>query len=211
MAKVGRKSVATERRAQILEAFQRCATRNGLEKTSLREVARQAGIPVSNLHHYFENRDEMVCELVRKNVERLVEDLEAELRSVQDPQAKIEKFLGLMFGPKTQKLEIGSLFYDCWSLAHRSETVREVFQAQIRGHRASLTETLRASPEFSGVSKADLREIANILLALLEGTYYLLDMDGAHVSPKRMARLTQRFLLLYAEDHSQRQSGGKGR
>lgn len=213
MAKVGRKSVAAERREQILEAFQRCAVRSGLEKTPLREVAREAEIPVSNLHHYFRDRDEMVCELVRKIVDRIIEQLTAEVQDVEDPQAKLERCLDFVFGPKTLELEYGSLYYDCWSLAHRSETVRRVFQEQIHAHRENFFETLGGTKEFSSVSKTDLREIANILIALLEGAYYLLDMDGRHVSPKRMAHLTQRFLLLYAADQHQRetQPGGKGR
>lgn len=213
MRKVGRKSVAAERRAQILDAFQRCAVRKGVEGTSLREVAREAGIPVSNLHHYFENRDEMVCELVRRLVDRLMEELEAQLRDLQDPERRIKSLLEMMFGPETQRLDFGALFYDCWSLAHRSETVRQVFQTQIREHRARFIGALRAAPEFSGVSKGDLREIANILIALVEGAYYLLDMDGANVSPKRMARLTRDFLRLYAADRDREktQTGGKGR
>ena len=38
------------------------------------------------------------------------------------------------------------------------------------------------------------------MLALVEGTFYILDMDGDNVSPKRMARITTRLLELYAQE-----------
>ena len=53
---------------------------------------------------------------------------------------------------------------------------------------------------FGALSKAEMREIANIMLALVEGTFYILDMDAENVSPKRMARITRRFLELYAKE-----------
>jgi hypothetical protein len=46
------------------------------------------------------------------------------------------------------------------------------------------------------------------MIALVEGTFYVLDMDGENVSPRRMARITQRFLELYAEE-KMREKGTK--
>ena len=61
---------------------------------------------------------------------------------------------------------------------------------------------------FGAISRAEMKEIANIMLALVEGTFYILDMDGENVSPRRMARITRRFLELYAEEKA-REKGAK--
>ena len=61
-------------------------------------------------------------------------------------------------------------------------------------------EGLRDADGFSALSKAEAQEIANIMIALVEGSFYILDMDGENVSPRRMARITRRFLELYAEE-----------
>ena len=200
MARRGRKSIAGERRAQILDAFRSCAVRSGLEKASLREVAEEAGLPVSNLHHFFKNRDEMVSELEKRIIGGIIEDLDVEFREQGDPQKRFGRIVEFLFSPKAQKLEDGSLYYDFWSLAHRSASLRRTFRNQIRDQRQRFLEEFRQADGFGALSRAEMKEIANIMLALVEGTFYILDMDGENVSPKRMARITTRFFELYAEE-----------
>jgi AcrR family transcriptional regulator len=208
MAKRGRKSIAEERRAQILDAFHACAVRSGLEKASLREVAGEVGLPVSNLHHFFENRDEMVSELERRIIGGVIQDFDAEFRDEEDPQRRFRKIIDFLFSPRAQKLEDGSLYYDFWSMAHRSKTLRRTLRDQIREQRELFVEELLRADGFSAVSKPEMKEIANIMIALVEGTFYVLDMDGENVSPRRMARITRRFLELYAEE-KMREKGTK--
>jgi AcrR family transcriptional regulator len=200
LARRGRKSIAGERRAQILDAFRACAVRSGLEKASLREVAEEAGLPVSNLHHFFKDRDEMVSELEKRIIGGIIEDLDVELRDERDPQRRFRQTVEFLFSPRAQKLEDGSLYYDFWSLAHRSARLRRTLQKQIRDQRERFVEELLEAEGFGAISRAELTEIANIMLALVEGTFYILDMDGENVSPKRMARITARFLELFAEE-----------
>lgn len=207
MAKRGRKSIAKERRAQILDALHRCAVRSGLEKASLREVAEEAGLPVSNLHHYFKNRDEMVSELVKQIMGRIIDTLKAEVQDLGDSETRLNKIFEFLFSPKAQKLEDGSLYYDFWSLAHRSKTIRQTFQNQIRDQRETIFEVLLETSNTSKLSQADKKEMANIILALVEGTFVILDMDGENVSPNKMARMTTRFLELYAEEQLQEKAG----
>ncbi|MGD0946863.1 MAG: TetR/AcrR family transcriptional regulator [Candidatus Binatia bacterium] len=200
MAKRGRKSIAAERRGQILDAFHICAVRKGLEIASLREVAEEAGVPVSNLHHFFKNRDEMVSELVKRIVGGIVANLRAEVRHSEDSKRRLKRIFEFLLGSRGQKLEDGSLYYDLWSLAHRSQTVRQTFQHLIRDQRETFFEMLVGTSDIVKLSKTEKKEIANIIIALMEGTFYVLDMDGANVCPKRMAHLTRRFLELYAAE-----------
>jgi len=206
MAQRGRKSIANERRAQILDAFHICSVRKGLERASLREVAEEAGLPVSNLHHFFKNRDEMVNALVKRIVGGIIDDLKAELQAESDPRKRFRKGIDSLFSPNVQKLEDGSLYYDSWSLAHRSETVRKTFREQIRNQRSTIADILRETPKFKNLSETDMEDIANIMISLVEGAFYILDMDGENVSPKRMARLTRRFLELYADERVQKRN-----
>jgi len=200
MAKRGRKSIAAERRAQILDAFHICAVRKGLERASLREVAEEAGVPVSNLHHFFKNRDEMVSELVKRILGGMLADLRAEVRHSEDPQRRLEHISEFLFSSLTQPLGDGSLYYDLYSLAHRSQTVRQTFRELIRDQRETFFEMLVGTSDISRLSKTEQKDVANIIIALVEGTFYLLYMDGSNVHSKRMAHLTQRFLELYAEE-----------
>lgn len=61
---MGRKSVRTERRAEILTAFAALANERGLHNCSLRAIAENVGVTMPLLLHHFSSRDEMVAELI---------------------------------------------------------------------------------------------------------------------------------------------------
>ncbi|MEM8885439.1 MAG: TetR/AcrR family transcriptional regulator [Planctomycetota bacterium] len=65
-----RKSLAVERRAQILDAFTRCVATHGLEGTSLEQIAREAGVKRSILRHYVGNREDLIHALAERVAER---------------------------------------------------------------------------------------------------------------------------------------------
>ena len=65
---MGRKSLATERREEILDAFERCVVKYGLEGSSLEQIADEAGMKRSIIRHYIGNRDELVDQLVERAV-----------------------------------------------------------------------------------------------------------------------------------------------
>ncbi len=198
--KRGRKSIAEEKRAEILNAFYNCAVRHGLEKASLRVVAEEVGTPVSVLLHYFKNRDEMISELVRKRTNEILDTLKAEIQQVKDPEARFENIIDFFFSPKTQRLEGKSLYYDSCSSAHRSKTVRQTFKTQICEQRKKFMEILVETSDFSNLPEADRIDITNLVIALVEGTFYLLDMDGENVSLKGMSEILKRFMELYAKE-----------
>jgi AcrR family transcriptional regulator len=63
---MGRKSLALERREEILDAFARCILKYGLEGSTLERIAEEAGMKRSILRHYLGNRDELVESLIER-------------------------------------------------------------------------------------------------------------------------------------------------
>jgi AcrR family transcriptional regulator len=62
---MGRKSLADERREEILAAFERCIGRYGLD-VSLEQIADEAGLQRPLIRHYIGNRDELVDQLIER-------------------------------------------------------------------------------------------------------------------------------------------------
>ncbi len=57
---MGRKSLANERREQILDAFEVCLRQCGLEGSSLEKIATEAGVKRAIIRHYIGNRDDLI-------------------------------------------------------------------------------------------------------------------------------------------------------
>ena len=67
---MGRPNLTEVRTAEILDAFERCVARFGLEGSSLERVAEEAGMKRSILRHYIGNRDEMIVALAERVVSK---------------------------------------------------------------------------------------------------------------------------------------------
>jgi AcrR family transcriptional regulator len=65
---MGRKSLADERREEILAAFERCIGRYGID-VPLEQIADEAGVQRSLIRHYLGNRDELVDQVIARIAE----------------------------------------------------------------------------------------------------------------------------------------------
>ncbi|MEL6407847.1 MAG: TetR family transcriptional regulator [Chloroflexota bacterium] len=85
---MGRKSLKVERKAQILDAFERCIVQYGLEGTSLKQVADEADVKRSIIRHYIGNRDDLVDALIERIVRTYQKQLLELDASAEDMPAK---------------------------------------------------------------------------------------------------------------------------
>lgn len=76
---MGRPSMSEQRRIEIGRALQACMIRNGsYESTSVKDIAQEAGVATSLVHHYFVGKDEiliMMAEIELLSVSNTLEDL----------------------------------------------------------------------------------------------------------------------------------------
>lgn len=65
---MARKSVKAQRSKEILDAFERCISKWGLDGASLERIASESGIKRPALRHFIGNRDELIVALVKSMV-----------------------------------------------------------------------------------------------------------------------------------------------
>lgn len=90
---MGRPSQKDQRTREILDAFERCLPRYGLEGSTLERVAEEAGVQRTIIRHYIGNRAELLEALVRRYLERSRGSLEAflaELPRTQRARSAVE-------------------------------------------------------------------------------------------------------------------------
>ncbi|GEO01303.1 hypothetical protein NSE01_31350 [Novosphingobium sediminis] len=117
---MGRPRVGEERREQILKAFETCVVRKGLAKTTLADVAEEAGQPRPLVRYFIGNREAMVTALI----DRLLERGEAQLRKLPrggTAEQAIDVLLDQVFADETSNIVIMEL----WHLSLRDHALRE--------------------------------------------------------------------------------------
>ena len=65
------KTLKTDTRKRILEVSKRLFLKKGFRETTTRDIARDAGINLSNLYHYFASKDELFHQLVKPATDAL--------------------------------------------------------------------------------------------------------------------------------------------
>lgn len=116
---MARPRIGAERREEILVAFEACVARKGLAKTTLVDVAEQAGQPRPLVRYFIGNRDAMVTALI----DRLLERGEAQFRRLpigSTAEQAIDFVLDQVFADKTANIVIMEL----WHLSLRDASLR---------------------------------------------------------------------------------------
>lgn len=156
------------RREQIEEAALQSVLKHGFPGSSLRVVAKEAKVPLSILHYYFKDKDE----LMHSVVQRLFEDGFARLKEVRaherDPLRRIEALLEEYVMRTTDHWRSTIAIIEYWAACVREGTVDRFYT---RLH-FSLRDLLGEALQEAGAPDAD--GLALALLGMMVGyaTFY---------------------------------------
>lgn len=96
---MGRKSLAVERKSQIIQALAELIRESGYEATTLELVAQKAGVQRTLIRHYFGNRDQLIATALEQITENYRRDYLA-LTNRLPGNASIPVLLEYLFGGK---------------------------------------------------------------------------------------------------------------
>ena len=162
-----RRNLSAERQAEILEAFKRCIVEHGLEKSSMRIVAAEAGVSQPLLAHHFGSRAGLVEALVRQVVDEYDDALEMALERLNE-EGGAEVLLEYLFGGPYSKASEGGdvLFAELEVAATRDSAISmQLGNAYARYQRILASHLRKTYPQ---ASPASCRRVAYGLVCLAE-------------------------------------------
>ena len=117
--------------AAILDAAYRCLARHGYAAVSMRQIAREAGVALSQLHYYFRSKEHLLIEVMRRTTEQHVREMAGWLAH-QAPERRLYGLLSMVRARLRKDPGWFRLLFDCVSLAFRDaearNQLRRVFQ-----------------------------------------------------------------------------------
>jgi len=150
---MGRPSLADVRRPQILQAYQTCLVRFGIEGATLDRVAEEAGVTRGLVRHYLGNRDDVLRALgehVRDRYSAWLQDLVAAHASPERLDALLDALItdemppdlyqvvSELFWVATRDAEIAAMLHDVYTEFERTldaELAAALPEADIRARR----------------------------------------------------------------------------
>jgi AcrR family transcriptional regulator len=165
-----RVSRGDRRRARILAAFHDCIIDKGYAKTTLRDVAKAAGISASHLLYYFPGKDsilEYYFEDVALKIAGRIESFRA-----AEPLPQIDLLSDLFFAGKgITRSEIGFML-ECFGVAVHDKKLRKEKKKLDRFCKAYLAELFSQLPSGSGKAQQHAEIAYAILIGLRTAAYF---------------------------------------
>ncbi|MCH8257996.1 MAG: TetR/AcrR family transcriptional regulator [Proteobacteria bacterium] len=152
-----------KRRARILAAFHDCIISKGYAKTTLRDVARTAGMTASHLLYYFSGKDTLLEHYFDNVAQTIVKRIKSFV--TEEPERQFELLADLFFAGKgITRSEIGFML-ECFGVAVHDSQLRDQKTELDRFCKTYLSELFEQSP--CGPSRAGA--YAEISYAMLIG------------------------------------------
>lgn len=124
-----RKKVQKEKRRQILEALDTCLLEKPYLKTSIKDIARAAGVNHGVMHYYFKSKDDILLHYIDFTIDKYnavySEWFESISKTGMDEKEMIEEALKMMIGKITLNADLSRIFIEIWEIAVYNKKVRE--------------------------------------------------------------------------------------
>ncbi len=185
----------------VLAAGARVIARDGYGNATIRQVAREAGMSLAGLYHYFSSKEELLFLIQHHTFGAILERLEERLDGILEPRRRLsvmvanhlEHFLARMDDLRVCARELESLS------GHFFEQV-EAFRRRYFGITLEIVESISRE---TGGSRAEPRLATLYLFGMLNWIYmWYPDTDG--VSGEEM---TEQLLALFLEGYLPREEG----
>jgi TetR/AcrR family transcriptional repressor of uid operon len=155
------KSSASPKREQVLDAAEACFVRNGFDRATMQDIAREAAMSAANIYRYFESKEAVVIGLAERERERgavLVGDLERTGDCRAALLGVIQRYIAEV------SREVAVLRVDLWSEATRNPAIAAMV-TQSEGHaRDWFVDTLAALATSPDCDAARLYDAINPLM-----------------------------------------------
>lgn len=158
-----------EKKIQILEALNQCLQKKPFDKTSIKDIARTAGVNHGLLHYYFKNKEDILTQYIQYVIDHyksMFNDWLILIESQRLSEKKlIEEFFDFMNARITLNKKLSKVFIEIWEIAAYNPNIRTILQQAYKEWIDVLSEMLKTVAK----DPADSRQISVATIAFLEG------------------------------------------
>lgn len=177
---MGRKNIGDQRRSEIIISFYEVSRSLGLENASIAKLAQHMGISKGLVLHYFKNREELLLGLNEYILEQHLRVMVSEDIGKMDCKEHVIHFIENLFTRAWNTYFDDGVFYSCYALVYRVPEFKESFKSYLIELHEVLYKKLEEAVAFDVIVATDLKELTEVIFALIDGAYYYLGMYNEH-------------------------------
>jgi AcrR family transcriptional regulator len=180
---------------QILAAASRAIQQRGFANTRIADIAREAGMSTGAIHYYFDVKDEVLTAALKWASERLFDKLDGLSLGATSERERLAQVIEVAVPEPGPRRGEYVLWIELWVRALQEPRLLPVCEELSRRWRNYFYEPVRRgaeSGEFETVADPD--EVAERLIALVDGLGFELLLGYSWTSPERMRERVDAFV-----------------
>ncbi len=166
---MGRKKNQEEKKIKILEALHKCLQEKPFDQTSIKEIAKTAGVNHGLLHYYFKNKEDILLRYIDYVLSGYKSDFRAWFQSSITDMADKDRFVENIFSYVINKItlnkELSIVFIEIWEIAIYNQKVKLKLQQTYEEWIYTLTDILKSFNKDAD----NIIHISAAIVAFLEG------------------------------------------
>jgi AcrR family transcriptional regulator len=156
-----------DKRSAILQVAAQCFSRFGYDKTTLQDIGDAARLNKASLYYYYKNKEDLFIQVVLREAERYLTDLQAQVQPLTRAAEKIQAYLTGRLDYYRQVLNLHQLSIE--SLQRLEPMFDDVYQAVREQEMQFLAQLLQEGVQDREFLKLDPARAADALLTVADG------------------------------------------
>jgi len=194
---MGRKSLASIRREEIIEAFLKVLSEKGYENATVREIAQAAGCTHRMLTHYFNTKEALVVAGVEDFIDSYAPGLEQELLKHGSPSKKMQALFDSFMNPASFDIEQIRGWVQIWALSDNHPAILQAIKSWYGRIKGIIAEIVQEGIEKGEFRKVDPDMVAELILESSEGGAALAAMDREDSTRWSVSKARMKMYLDY--------------
>jgi AcrR family transcriptional regulator len=187
---MSRKSVAPQRRDQIVQALFECLAEKGHESVTVKDIARQANLHYGVIHYYFKSKDDIVTAMADSIIAKYNRLLVERLQSARSITEKLQASIDFLIDEFIFNRRLNRVFYNLVQMAFERKTVRAALRRQLREYRSFIAREMEDGISNGEFAPHEPGEFASLMVAVVEGMAL-----QWMIEPRTLDRATVRMLI----------------
>lgn len=198
---MSRRIVAPLRREQILNGLYRSIVQKGFLKTSITDISKKSRVARGIIHYYFENKEEMLSELMRQLSNNYVDGLKRFLSRYKSPVEKLNAFVDYhLLRDEDDLYGLLAVWIEYWGQSIRNKKVNKIIFDLQDSIRSILNEIMEEGIRSGEFIDGNSRAVSSILLGVIEGTMLQWRVNRASVNLKEIYGELKKIILLFKKE-----------
>lgn len=177
------------RRKQLVEAAIAVIHEQGFAQATVARIARRAGVSSGIVHHYFEDKDELLFATMRAMLVQLRREATLRLARAGSASERIGGLIDASFAESQFDERVFSAWLALYGNARQSEKLQRILAIYHGRLRSNLVHDLRKM-----TSREDAHRIAEGIAAIIDGLWLRYALTGKPSHPEEPRALTRGYV-----------------